>query len=249
LKHAAEANLPEVNFFGIVHPIVPLVPLSRVLWLRRFSEQALGTARKALDKAASQDNPVPLANALIHCSTVYVATGDLAKAEELIERAIVHAGQHSLAPYRSVSNLLRGEVAVMRNEPELGLDLLKKGMDFLSSVQHDVDLIFFTHTLAEALRRTGRSEEAILTVNEGLTRAEKTGQKFYVAELLRIKSGILVSAPRPDREAAMDCLKQAIAVAREQSACLRIAVGYGVGRAAGGERASQRGASDRQRGL
>jgi predicted ATPase len=70
--------------------------------------------------------------------------------------------------------------------------------------------------LAEGLRKTGQFEEALFTINGAIARATDSGVEFYFSELLRIKSQIL--AARYDRKSAMNCLTEALAVARAQSA-------------------------------
>ena len=70
--------------------------------------------------------------------------------------------------------------------------------------------------LAEGLRKTGQFEEALFTINGAIARATDSGVEFYLSELLRIKSQIL--AARYDRKSAMNCLTEALAVARAQSA-------------------------------
>ena len=74
----------------------------------------------------------------------------------------------------------------------------------------------FIGASAEGLRKTGQFEEALFTINGAIARATDSGVEFYLSELLRIKSQIL--AARHDRESAMNCLTEALAVAREQSA-------------------------------
>ena len=76
--------------------------------------------------------------------------------------------------------------------------------------------MLFTGALAEGLRKSGQFEEALVTVNGGIARATNSGMEWDLYELLRSKSQIL--AARHDRESAMSCLTEAIAVARAQSA-------------------------------
>jgi predicted ATPase len=59
-------------------------------------------------------------------------------------------------------------------------------------------------------------EEALFTIDDAITRAKSDGVKIDLPELLRIKSLILVA--KNDREAAIDCLNEAVEVARAQSA-------------------------------
>jgi tetratricopeptide (TPR) repeat protein len=70
--------------------------------------------------------------------------------------------------------------------------------------------------LAEGLRKTGQFEEALFMINGAIARATNDGVELDRSELLRIKSQIL--AAQHDRESAMNCLTEAIAVARAQFA-------------------------------
>jgi len=69
---------------------------------------------------------------------------------------------------------------------------------------------------AEGLCKSGQFEEALFTINGAIARATNGGVELGLSELLRIKSQIL--AAQHDRESAMNCLIEALAVARAQSA-------------------------------
>jgi predicted ATPase len=143
-------------------------------------------------------------------------TGDLPRAGDLIEQLIAHAGRYSLAPYRATGIALKGELAVTRDEPEAGLDLLRSALETLRAQQSNVLITGFIGASAEGLRKTGQFEEALFTINGAIARATNSGVEFYLSELLRIKSQVL--AAQHDRESAMNCLTEALAVARAQSA-------------------------------
>ena len=186
------------------------------MWLRGFSDQALRIAQKAIDEAASRDHPVLICISLFYASMLLLWTGDLPGASDLIEQLIVHAGRYSLAPYRALGIALKGELAIARDEPEAGLDLLRSALETLHAQQYNLLIPGFIGALAEGLRKTGQFEEALFTINGAIARATNSGVEFDLSELLRIKSQIL--AARHDRESAMNCLTEALAVARAQSA-------------------------------
>jgi tetratricopeptide (TPR) repeat protein len=142
--------------------------------------------------------------------------GDLPRASDLIEQLIAHAGRHSLAPYRALGIALKGELAIARDEPEAGLDLLRSALEPLHAQQYNVLLPGFVGAVAEGLRKTRQFEEALFTINGAIARATNSGAEFNMSELLRIKSQIL--AGQHDRESAMNCLTEALALARAQSA-------------------------------
>jgi predicted ATPase len=137
-------------------------------------------------------------------------------ASDLIEQLIAHAGRYSLAPYRAQGIALKGELAISHEEPEAGLDLLRSALETLHAQQYNLLITGFIGALAEGLRKTGQFEEALFTVNGGIARATNSGMELDLSELLRIKSQIL--AARHDRESAMNCLTEALVVARKQSA-------------------------------
>jgi predicted ATPase/DNA-binding winged helix-turn-helix (wHTH) protein len=213
---AVELGTFSANFFVFDYRSIATIFLARALWLRGLSDQALRFVRRAIDEAESRDHPVPICISLVYASTLLLWTGDLPGASALIEQLIVHAGRHSLAPYRALGIALKGELAIACHELEAGLDLLRSGLETLRAQQSNLQITGFIGALAEGLRKTGQFEEALFTINGAIARATNSGVEFDLSELLRIKSQILVA--RHDRESAKNCLIEAIAVARAQSA-------------------------------
>jgi predicted ATPase/DNA-binding winged helix-turn-helix (wHTH) protein len=218
MAKAVELGQFNTNLFGYDHRIRALVALARALWLRGFSEQALRIAQQAIDEAERRDHPVSVCISLIYAAPVFLWSGDLERAADLIERLIAYAGRYSLEPYRAVGMALRGELAVMSDQAEAGLILLRDALETLYAEQHNILATVFTNALAEGLRKTGQFDDALITINGAVARAASCGATFDMAELLRIKGQILAAMPQPDRTSAANCLMQSLAVAREQSA-------------------------------
>jgi len=216
MELALELGTFNVNFFDFDPRIFALVRLARTLWLRGFSDRALGIVQNAIDEAASRDHPVPICISLVYASMLSLRTDDLLGASDLIEQLIAHARRYSLAPYRALGIALKGELAIAREAPEAGLDLLRGALGTLHAQQYNLLIPGFTGALAEGLRKTGQFEEALFAINGAIARATNSGVELDLPELLRIKSQIL--AARHDRESAMNCLTEALAVARAQSA-------------------------------
>lgn len=218
MAKAVELGQLNANFFGYDHRIRALVALARALWLRGFSEQALRMAQQAIDEAERRGHPVSVCISLIYAAPVFLWSGDLERAADLIERLSAYAGRYSLAPYRAVGMALRGQLAVIRDQAAAGLILLRDALDTLHAEQHNILATVFTSALAGGLWKTGQFDEALITINGAVARAASCGATFDKAELLRIKGQILAAMPRPDRASAADCLMHSLAVAREQSA-------------------------------
>jgi predicted ATPase/DNA-binding winged helix-turn-helix (wHTH) protein len=191
---------------------------ARSLWLCGFPDQARRVANTAIDEAARENRPVPICISLLYASTVFLWTDELPRASDLIEQLIEYAGRHSLGPYAVTGFALKGELAIVRDDAKAGVDLLRTALATLRAEQYNVLLTVFIGVLAEGLRKTGKFEEALLTIDDGIALVTNSGVAFYWAELLRIKAQILVSMPQPDRKSAMGYLTEAIAVARQQTA-------------------------------
>jgi predicted ATPase/DNA-binding winged helix-turn-helix (wHTH) protein len=204
------------NYFGCDHRIRALVALARALWLRGFADQALRTAQRAIGEASSQDQPISICVSLMYCSSVFLWTGDLLSAADFIEKLIAYSRRYSLEPYRAAGLALKGELAVARDDAEAGVLLLRSALEIMHAEQYQVVVTTFIGALAKGLRKSGQLGEALFTVNGAIAQATSSGAKFELPELLRIKSRIL--AVQHDRSAAIDCLAEALTVAREQSA-------------------------------
>ena len=111
---------------------------------------------------------------------------------------------------------LKGELAVARNKPEAGLDLLQGALETMHAQRFNLLITGSTGALVEGLRKTGQFKEALSAIDGAIARATNSGAELDLSELLRIKSQIL--AAQHDRDSAMTCLTEALAVARAQSA-------------------------------
>ncbi len=216
LALAAELGTFNIDFFGFDQRTGALLFLARALSLRGFADRALRIIRRAIDEAASRGHPVSVCLSLSYASAFSMWTGDLPRTSELVEQLIAHAGRYSLEPFSAAGIALKGELAIARDDPEAGVDLLRSALKTLHAQQYNLSITRFTGALAEGLRKTGQLEEALFTINGAIARATNSGVELDLAELLRIKSQILVG--QRDREAAINCLTEAVAVARAQSA-------------------------------
>jgi ATP/maltotriose-dependent transcriptional regulator MalT len=218
MANAVELGQLNTNCFGYDQRIRAIVALARALWLRGFSERALRIAQQTINEAERRDHPVSVCISLIYTAPVFLWSGDLERAAEVIARLIAYAGRYSLAPFRAVGMALRGQLAVIRDQAAAGLILLRDALETLHAEQHNILVTVFTGALAEGLWKTGQFDEALVAINGAVARAASCGATFDMAELLRIKGQILAAMPRPDGVSAADCLMQSLAVAKEQSA-------------------------------
>jgi predicted ATPase len=217
MARAAEPDTVIPSFFGFDRRVSGPLTLARALWLRGFPDQACRLVKSAFDDdLLSGVHPLTTCAALAYGSPVFLWSGDFRTADRYVARLIDHAGRHSLEPFRVTGLGLKGTLAVARDELANGMDLLR---DMLMAKDRNLyPLALFMGALADGLRKSGQMEEALLTINRAIERATDCGSMFDMAELLRIKAQILPAMPQHGRDSAMNCLTEALAVAKAQSA-------------------------------
>jgi DNA-binding winged helix-turn-helix (wHTH) protein len=112
---------------------------------------------------------------------------------------------------------LKDEIAAAFGQADVGIELLRTALGALHSEHHNILLTVFAGALAQGLLKAGQFDEALLTVNRAIGQATSLGATFHIAELLRLKAEVLAAAPQKDVAAALDCLRQSLRFARDQS--------------------------------
>ena len=105
---------------------------------------------------------------------------------------------------------------VQAGETEEGIGLMREGIAALRALG-PVDLPYFLGSLADGYFKVGRVDVALDTVTEALAAAERTGERFYEAELHRLRGELLIAARR-DATGAEMCFRTALETARRQQA-------------------------------
>jgi predicted ATPase len=182
-------------------------------------DQAAEQARASLEEAIATGYELLVCQALrIAVCPVALITGDLAAAERDIARLADIAHRFNTSLYKSVARCFEGRLLIERGALEAGLALLRSELDAYERTGWTSWYPEFLSVFAEGLAGLGRITEAIAAVNKALDTADG-GERYYVAELLRIKGECqLDEAGDPSNAAAEDCFQGALEVARQQGA-------------------------------
>jgi predicted ATPase len=77
---------------------------------------------------------------------------------------------------------------------------------------------YYLAFLAEAYGKLGQAREGLTLLGEALAIVHKTGERFYEAEIYRLKGELLLGHSAENHGEAEDCFQQALLVARHQQA-------------------------------
>jgi len=163
------------------------------------------------------------------CSAERVVQTD---AEELIS----FSNEHGLPHFSSVGTIWRGWALAMQGEYKEGLAQMREGMAQYRAIGSEMARTSYLALLAEALGKAGQPGEGLNILAEALTLLNQTGERFYEAELHRLKGELLLmqaigekgrqssdvlrtnTAGRATISAAETCFLRAIDIARQQDA-------------------------------
>jgi predicted ATPase/DNA-binding winged helix-turn-helix (wHTH) protein len=202
--------------YGFDHRNRSMIALARVLWLAGDATQAEEMARQAVRTASRLDHPVTQCIALIWSLAVHSWMEDVDAARADLDAFSHCAESNALAPYVVAAAGFRGELALLEGRPGGTIELLEDSLVRLRAARYELLTTPFSIALARALLIDNRVREADQLIDNTIGRCDANGERFAMPELLRTKAAVLRLQGRTD--AAIDLLKQAAALATEQSA-------------------------------
>jgi predicted ATPase len=187
--------------------------LSVALWHLGRADEALKLNGEAVELARAIGQPFTLGFALEHrawlCNQCRLASEARTAAEEEMEIA----SQRGFPYWFASATLFRADSMVSRGQWQQALPLILEGLRDLRATGAGLDLTLQLGFLGDAYTQAGQFAEAAKALDEALATVEKTDERFFEAELHRLRGEMLVAESPVDAEAAF-C--NAIRIARHQ---------------------------------
>jgi class 3 adenylate cyclase/tetratricopeptide (TPR) repeat protein len=128
------------------------------------------------------------------------------------------AREQGFATWIGVSQMVRGASRVRNGERDAGLAEIVAGIDAHRAMEAIAYQPFGLALYAEGLADCGRFDDALAALERGFALIERTGERFYLAEMRRQQGEIL--ARTGDMAGAANALRNALEIARQQQAGL-----------------------------
>jgi class 3 adenylate cyclase/tetratricopeptide (TPR) repeat protein len=189
--------------------------LALVLWHLGYPDQALQKAREALELARTIGHAFSLGHAVDFTAYLssYCRLG--AEVQAAAEEEITLGTEQGFQLWHALGMLHKGLAMLLGNRHEQGLPVLLKGYSAFRATGAEVRVPSYLAMLGDAYMRSGRFQDALQALNEGLAVAERNDDRCHQAELHRLK-GELSLAESADEAATESCFQQAIETARCQ---------------------------------
>ena len=187
-------------------------------WVTGSADQAFESARKGVDLGRQLKHAPSLVHGLVWASFVHHAAREpeaVAVFADEIERI---SNEHGLGVYLAFGGVLGGWARAGLGEPAAGLEQTRQYLERYHSIQIQMGAGYFHSILAETLALDGRYDEALTELDTAMELSAKSGDRFWDAEILRLKGAVTLQSAEPDETASEQNFREAMDVARKMSA-------------------------------
>jgi predicted ATPase/predicted negative regulator of RcsB-dependent stress response len=191
-----------------------------ILLLRGYPDQALVRNREALAAAYELDHAFTTSQALYLTCWLHQVRGEPRAVEGRARALMELATERSLSAWLADGTVLHGWAVAEAGETDRGMAQLRQGLAAKETIGVQQHTPGFLGLLAGLQLGIKNSREALDVLDEALARVDQLEERWFEADLLRLKGqALLVMSPEHAGEAET-CYQQALAVARDQGARL-----------------------------
>ena len=187
------------------------------LWMLGFPDQAREQARRSRELAERLGHPYSMGFSLMFSAVIHEFCGEVEKTLEHSEQGIRLAREHGLKEVQGWSLLRKGWAIAMMGEFDEGITLQRTVLKRQRELGSEVARPHFLGALAQSMIEAKQYPAAQETVEEGLDTVQRTGARYYYAELLRLRGECALALGEPPARAE-DLFWQAREIARGQEA-------------------------------
>jgi predicted ATPase len=145
-------------------------------------------------------------------------TGDDPALDTRVDQLVAVATEQGFSHWRAQGAIYRGWIKVKHGDVGEGVSLLRSGSAAYRATGSETWWPYAFSLLARACKIAGRVEEAAELLDETLQTVGRTGERWFAAELYRLKGKVLLARGRI--EAAEEQYRKALSIAEEQEAKL-----------------------------
>lgn len=194
--------------------------LSLTCGLLGFADQARVQSSDALSEARESSHPISLAFALSVACRLHFVLDEAGVVGRQAEELVALTTEQRFAFFLAMGTAYRGWTLAEAGDAEAGVDLLRRGIEGFQASGAAWILPFYLAQLAMAEAKAARFETGLGQLSDALALSEKSGVRWFEAELHRRRGELMLTA-RPGVEAEAEAeFRYAIAIARQQEAKL-----------------------------
>jgi predicted ATPase len=208
----------QVFHYAVDHGVACRAVLTWTLWMLGYPDQAAVRSHEMLTLAQELAHLPTLAFALHGAMVLHQFRREVQSIQEQAEAVIRLATEQEFAYFGAAGRLLQGWAQSVPEANETSIWHLHQGLADYRATDIEIFHPYFLGLLAEVHGQARQTVEGLVLLIEALALVDKTGQRFYEAELHRLKGELLLQQSPDNSTEAESCFQQAISIAQNQSA-------------------------------
>jgi adenylate cyclase len=193
------------------------------LWTLGYPDQALKANRDVLALAYELSHSLSLAYTLGFAAPwLYQLRREARATQELTEAGITLSTEKGFPMWAAWGTTLRGWALTEQGEIAEGMIQIREGIAAHRATGANATHPQYLALLANGYRQVGQLQEGLSVLDEALAQVAKTGERYYEAELYRLRGELILQSNRleahSNREEAEACFLRALEIARQQQA-------------------------------
>jgi class 3 adenylate cyclase/tetratricopeptide (TPR) repeat protein len=191
---------------------------SFALFGQGYPKQALEVCMQGLSLAQQLGHPMSecLANWVV--SIVYGLHNDVQESREHARCGSLIAHQKGIVQYTHFADISLASAESLLNEDHGAISKIRNSIVALQAMSSNLFNPFFLRLLADLQHKFGQPEKALDTVNEAIDETSRTGERFSLADLYRLKGDLVIQIDAANVDEAETCYLQGIDIAKSQNA-------------------------------
>ncbi len=178
--------------YGQDPKVTSLSPMAWALWELGYPDQSVKSLNTALTLAQNLSHPFSLTFAFGFAAWIHQYRREEPLAQERAETAIALSTEQGFPVWLAWGTITRGWALALQGQGKEGIEQIHQGMDALRTIGAELQGSYFLALLAEAYGHVGQTEEGLSALAEALAMVDKTEERFWEAELYRLKGELLL---------------------------------------------------------
>src|SRR5499427_7662204 len=209
---------PLATRFGQDIRVAALSYRSWALWMLGYPEAALADTSHALRDAREIGQAATLMYALVHASLIHIQCGNYAAANAEVDELIALANEKGALFWKAQGMSKQGCILAVTGKAAEAVQMITSGIAAWRSTGSTVWMPLYLSYLARAYAELGQFEHAWRCIDEAMTAAETTKERWHEADVHRLAGEITLLSQRPSAANAEAYFERALSVARAQQA-------------------------------
>jgi class 3 adenylate cyclase/tetratricopeptide (TPR) repeat protein/ABC-type transport system involved in cytochrome c biogenesis ATPase subunit len=216
LSAANQMTIAAYRKFGTDDQVRALSFLASTLLVLGYPEQSAAATGQAVSRARTIGLAFTTALALSHVAFLGTIGGDPRQAAVFADEAVALSVKQRLAAPGHRARFIQGALLAQSGDPQHGIELMRNAMAAAESSAARYRRTLYLGHVASAYASLGQPEVGLNLLNEAIQTAVTTNERFFEAELYRLRGKMLLTlGKRGEAEAG---LRRALTTAQEQRA-------------------------------